>query len=73
MGLGARSDLDAARGFVGDTGVSSLPMVWDQTGETWVDLGVATQPAAVLFDRDGTELGRWSVVDEDEVLAELAG
>lgn len=73
VGLGARSNLDAARDFVADTGVASFPMVWDPTGSSWVDLGVASQPAGVLIGTDGEIVERWSgTFTDDELLAALA-
>jgi hypothetical protein len=72
VGLGARSDLEAAKDFVGDTGVTSFPMVWDPTGSSWVDLGVASQPAGVLLGVDGRVMARWSgTFTDQEVLAAL--
>jgi hypothetical protein len=71
IGLGAQDSLDQARDFARDYG-TTFTMVWDPTFESWANLGIALQPAAVLIAPDGTRLGRWSgMFDEDEVL-ELA-
>ena len=47
-------------------------MYWDETGESWVALGVDRQPAGVLFSADGEELARWrSEFDLGEALAAI--
>jgi len=47
-------------------------MVWDASGRSWVELGVPSQPAAVLFDGRGRERGRWlGPFEEKEVLGRL--
>lgn len=44
-------------------------MLWDEGFDSWTQLGVVAQPAAVLFSADGKELGRWSgAFDESDVL-----
>ena len=44
-------------------------MLWDEGFDSWTQLGVVAQPAAVLFSSDGRELGRWSgAFDEADVL-----
>ena len=59
IGLGAQDSLPEAKAFVRERGTRSFPMVWDPSGESWTELGVPAQPAAVLFDRRGRERGRW--------------
>jgi hypothetical protein len=44
-------------------------MFWDESYESWLELGIRSQPAAILFAADGARLGAWSAIfDEDEVL-----
>jgi hypothetical protein len=59
IGLGARDDRDAAEEFVADLGVRTPTMVYDGSRESWKALGVAEQPAAILFDRTQREVRRW--------------
>lgn len=76
VGIGTRDDLDYAEGFLEDTGVSNFALLWEPSGESWVDNAVAAQPYMILFDADGEEVERWpggaSVVQIDEALAGLA-
>ena len=34
-------------------------MLWDDTSASWRELGIRSQPSAVLVSADGRELGRW--------------
>jgi hypothetical protein len=44
-------------------------MLWDESFESWMMLGVTSQPAAVLLSPDGEALGGWlGMYPEDEVL-----
>ena len=44
-------------------------MLWDESFESWIELGVRGQPAAILYAADGTMLERWvGPFDESEVL-----
>ena len=68
IGLGTQDDLELARDFVADGGIT-FTMLWDETFESWVQLGIRGQPTAILFDADGTPLGTWNgFIDEDKVL-----
>lgn len=70
MGLGTQDTLAEAEEFMVDHGVESFPLLWDESFESWVALGVASQPGAILFAADGTPLQGWrGIFDEDEVLA----
>lgn len=72
VGLGTQDDLELARDFVAKGGIT-FTMLWDEGARSWLELGVRSQPAAVLFAGDGTELGRWQGrIDEGELL-ELVG
>jgi len=70
--MGAQDDFGQAQDFVDRTGVSSFPMIWDESFETWAYYGVRGQPTAILVDPEGAPIALWSgFFDEDEVL-ELA-
>ena len=56
IGVGALDSGELGLDFIDQTGTYSFPMYWDETGESWVALGVDRQPAAVLFSADGDEL-----------------
>ncbi|MCC5953499.1 MAG: TlpA family protein disulfide reductase [Acidimicrobiia bacterium] len=72
VGLGTQDDLAFARRFV-EQHSPPFTMLWDESFESWRELGVRAQPAAQLFDADGTHLGTWSgSVDQDGILAALA-
>jgi hypothetical protein len=50
-------------------------MLWDRSFASWHELGIFSQPAAVLISPDGRELGRWQGrVDTraDEILRRAA-
>lgn len=72
VGLGTQDSQRDAEAFVDRHGTRSFRMLWDGSGDSWRELGVRGQPAAVLLAPDGRELARWfGPFDEDEVL-ELA-
>jgi hypothetical protein len=74
IGLGTQADLDAARGFVADTGTRSFPMLWDPSSRSWRDLGIAGQPSGILFTAAGAEIARWAgPIPETRVLELVAG
>ncbi|MCC6438861.1 MAG: hypothetical protein IT196_27810 [Acidimicrobiales bacterium] len=68
MGLGTQDDLDYAQDFVEKGGIT-FTMLWDESFESWIELGVRGQPAAILYAADGTMLESWvGPFDESEVL-----
>lgn len=73
IGLGAHGGLDDARAFQADVRVDPpLRMVFDESGDSWTDLGISVQPAAILFDAAGKELKRWfGPLDTGELTAAL--
>jgi hypothetical protein len=75
IGLGTQDDLDDADDFLADTGVgSTFPMYWDETFESWRQLGVTSQPAAAVFGADGTLLDAWlGRIPEDRVVELISG
>lgn len=67
--MGTQDSLEDARDFVARY-KPTYRMLWDRGFESWRQLGVRGQPAAVLVDRQGRELGRWiGMFDEDEVVS----
>jgi hypothetical protein len=49
-------------------------MLWDDTFRSWVELGVRSQPAAVLYAADGASLRSWTgPFDEAEVVRLIGG
>jgi hypothetical protein len=62
-----------ANDFVEDFGISHT-MLWDESFQSWTELGVSQQPSAKLFAADGTLLGEWlGLFDDGEVLKLVAG
>ncbi len=48
-------------------------MYWDETFDSWSQLGVASQPAWALFTPSGELLvGSYGEIDEDTVLEQVA-
>jgi hypothetical protein len=68
VGLGTQDDFAYAQQFRERTGVTHQ-LLWDESFDSWAELGVASQPSSILFAADGSELRRWSgLFDADEVL-----
>lgn len=59
VGLGTQDGLDAAEKFVARHNIS-FQMLWDESFESWRELGVASQPVSILLSAEGRELKRWS-------------
>lgn len=74
VGVGTRNDLDRAEEFLADTGVQNFPLLWEPSGESWVEYAVAAQPYTILLV-DGEEVQRWpggaSVRQIEDELAQL--
>ena len=44
-------------------------MLWDESFETWIEIGVTSQPSAVLLAANGEPISGWiGPFPEDEVL-----
>lgn len=44
-------------------------MLWDESFESWIELGVTSQPTSVLLTPDGTIITGWvGAVPEEQVL-----
>ena len=73
IGLGTQDDLALAQEFVETTGVSSFPMLWDESFDSWTQLGVVSQPAWALFTPAGEYVeGGFGGIDADSLLATAA-
>ena len=69
VGLGTQDSLGEARKFVTDSGARSFTMLWDESFETWLEIGVTSQPSAVLLAANGTPILGWiGPYPEDKVL-----
>ena len=69
VGLGTQDSLDDANDFVNDNGTQSFTMLWDESFETWLEIGITSQPSAVLLAADGTPITGWiGPYPEEEVL-----
>ena len=63
------SNLDDANEFVEDYGTESFTMLWDESFQTWIELGITSQPAAILLAADGTPITGWvGAFPQDETL-----
>ena len=75
VGVGTRNDIEYAEDFLSDTGVSNFALLWEPTGQSWVDNAVAAQPYMILIDANGEEVQRWpggaSAVQIDNALETL--
>ncbi|MEM8746808.1 MAG: hypothetical protein AAGF91_08915 [Actinomycetota bacterium] len=52
-----------------DHGTNSFTMLWDESFQTWAEIGITSQPSAVLLAPDGSPIQGWiGAYPEDEVL-----
>ena len=69
VGLGTQDDLALAEDFVARTGIVSFQMLWDESFDSWAELGVVSQPAWGLFSASGEFLeGGYGGIDPDSLL-----
>ena len=69
VGLGTQDSLSDAEDFVENFGTASFTMLWDESFETWIEIGITSQPSAVLLAADGTPITGWiGPFPDDEVL-----
>jgi thioredoxin-like negative regulator of GroEL len=52
---------------------TTFTMLWDETFESWTEIGVRSQPAAILFAADGEPLAGWLGRFPEEEVLRLAG
>ena len=71
--MGTQDDLGLAQEFVASTGISSFQMLWDESFDSWAELGVASQPAWALFSPSGEYVdGSYGGIDTAGVLTTAA-
>ena len=74
IGLGTQDSGGEAADFVRDNGTYSFPMYWDESFESWAEIGISSQPAAFLLSADGEPITGWlGNFPMDEVLELAAG
>lgn len=73
IGLGTQDNLDMANEFADDFDITHT-LLWDESFQSWAELGVSLQPSSKLFAADGTLLREWlGPFDEEAVLELIAG
>ncbi|MGD9526225.1 MAG: TlpA family protein disulfide reductase [Dehalococcoidia bacterium] len=73
VGMGTQDDLEYAKGFLADTGVSTPRMLWDPGFDSWRALGVTSQPTWILVRGDGSFIAGWvGGFPADEIQAALS-
>ncbi len=71
--MGTQDDLALAEDFVEGTGIVSFKMLWDESFDSWAELGVVSQPAWALFSASGQLVeGSYGGIDEAGVLEKAA-
>jgi thiol-disulfide isomerase/thioredoxin len=69
VGIGTQDDLDYARGFLEDTGVTTPLMLWNESFESWRTIGITAQPTWILLRGDGSFIDGWiGALPEDRIL-----
>lgn len=71
VGLGTQDSLGEAEDFV-ETYGTTFPMLWDESFESWIELGVSSQPTAVLLTAEGTIITGWVGRFPEDTVLELA-
>lgn len=59
IGLGTQQGLEDARSFYNDYGPFTFPLLWDESGESWAQIGISVQPGVAIYRADGTLLEKW--------------
>ena len=68
VGLGTQDSLGEAEEFVDEYG-TTFQMLWDESFESWIALGVSSQPTALMLAPDGSAIAGWvGAFPEDEVI-----
>lgn len=71
VGIGTQDDLEYARGFLEDTGVTTPLMLWDESFESWRTIGITAQPTWILVRGDGSFIDGWIGELPEERILEL--
>lgn len=72
VGLGAQDSLQQAQDFVATFGTNSFPMVWDPGFDSWLSLGVISQPYWILYDSSGNQVAARSGAVDLSLVASLS-
>lgn len=72
VGFGGGDTVEEGTAFVREHGLSFRNLYEEERG-SWVDFGVSGQPAWVLYDVDGSELGRGAGAVSEAQLQPLLG
>ena len=73
IGLGTQDNLEMAKEFA-DTFDITHTLLWDESFQSWAQLGVSLQPSAKLYGADGELLAEWlGPFDEEDVLELIDG
>lgn len=59
IGLGTQQGLGEAEAFFNNFGPFTFPMFWDESGQSWSEIGVAGQPAVAVYGADGVFISKW--------------
>lgn len=69
VGIGTQDDLEYAKSFLVDTGVTTPLMLWDESFESWLKIGITAQPTWILVRGDGSFIQGWiGGLPEDQIL-----
>ena len=71
IGLGTQDSLGEAEEFVENYG-TTFTMLWDESFQSWIELGITAQPTAVLLSADGTIVTGWIGGFPEDTVLELA-
>ncbi len=69
VGLGTQDDEQQAKDFVAEHGLKTPRMLYDESFASWQQLGIRSQPGAMIFDSNGVSRYTWvGAFDEQEAL-----
>ncbi len=71
IGLGTQDSLGEAEAFA-ETYGTTFTMLWDESFQSWIELGVTAQPTAILLTADGTIVTGWIGGFPEDTVLELA-
>ncbi|MBA2350042.1 MAG: TlpA family protein disulfide reductase [Solirubrobacterales bacterium] len=69
VGLGTQDSEQEAKDFVAEHGLKTPRMLYDESFASWQQLGIRSQPGAMMFDSDGVSRYTWvGAFDEQQAL-----
>jgi len=71
VGIGTQDDLEYAKEFLADTGVTTPRMLWDESFQSWREIGITAQPTWILVRGDGSFIQGWIGGLPEEQILEL--